>query len=688
MATHDDENQDLLNMVRAPVVTRGHDTAGPRDSEENILLEARRRAAHAMQQWGANIEAMKQELSFLMGNQWPENVKRDRESEQRPMLTLNTLPAFVDQVTGDLRQNRPAIHVSPADNTNTKFVTEGEDGREITQAEVFEGLFREIEYESQADIHYDQASQHATEAGLGWLRVLTEWKDNDSFDQDIRIKSIRNRLSVLIDPNVKEFDYSDANYCFIPDGMLHEEFEVAYPDAQVGALGSDMHWWGDDKQVTVTEYFRREPYTRELYQLNTGAIMWKDEFEEVSDEMLENDVEVTRRRKVTQYKVYWCRCTANEILEGPTLWPGQTIPVVPVLGKHYDTENGPIYRGLTRYAQDAKRMHNFWMTAATERVALAPKAPFMITPEQLEGHEAQWQNFNTTNYLYMLYNHDEDVPPPKREAPATMPSAELQVALQMKDETKATIGMYDAALGAKSNETSGRAIMARQRESDVGNFAFADNLNRAIRRVGLILAEIVPLIYDTNRVIQVRGVDEKVERVEINKVTHAEDGESVLVNDLAKGRFNVRVKSGPSYTTQREEASDAMIEVIRADGSMMSIIGDLMFRNMDFPDADEIAERLRKMLPPHLLTESERKKLPPPQPTPEQQADMALAEAKIADAEARKVEAQAKMAQAQVDMAEAQAAGAGGDMAETIKQSVAEGIAAAMAIMQQQPTGE
>lgn len=672
--TDRDPHEDLHQMTRAPVKVRQS------DSDLDRLEEARRRAADADQRWSDNFNTSRAELAFLMGAQWPGSVERERAATNRPMLTLNTLPAFADQVLGDLRQNRPSIHISPADNQDTKFVTDGPEPKEITQALVFEGLIREIEYESQADTHYDQAVQHAVESGFGWLRVLTEWVDNDTFDQDIRIKSIRGRHSVLIDPDAKEFDYSDANYAFIPDGMLRDEFEKQYPDAMVGTLGPDQKWWGDGRHVTVTEYFWRDPYKRELYLLNTGKTMWKDEFEKVADELVKSDVQVIRRRTVTQFKVWWCLCTAFEILEGPVLWPGQTIPVVPVLGKHFDTDEGPVYRGLTRYAQDAKRMHNYWMTAATERVAMAPKAPMMVTPDQIEGHEAMWANLATENYAYLLYNHVDGLQRPGREPPPTIPAAELNVALQMKDEVKSTIGMYDAALGARSNETSGKAIMARQRESDVANFAFTDNLNRAIRRVGLILVEIIPKIFDTTRIIRVRAQDDKIDRVKVNQTMDAEDGtgERVLVNDLSKGRFNVRVKSGPSYTTQREEAAEAMVEVIRADGSMMPMLGDLLFKSMDWPGADQIAERLRMGLPAHMLTQEEREKIPPPQPTPEQQAEMAKAEAMMADAEARKVEAQARMAEAQVQL---QAAQGGGDLKVIIADAVAQGVAAAMAKM-------
>ena len=637
------------------------------DSEEDVLEEARDRAAYAHTQWRDNFAASEAELQFLYGDQWDDKVIAQRDAQDMPSLTINNLPTHIDQVLGDQRMARPQISIHPADDADYDIRPEPDNDAErenpgavepIKFSKVFEGLIRNIEYTSSAEMHYDQAFQHAIEGGFGWLRVVTDYADDQSFDQDVRIQYVRDRYSVLIDPDCKEPDYSDAMYAFIAEMMPMKEFRKRYPGAEVGPLTEGMDWWGDQDHVTVTEYFRREPMTRVLLQMSDGKTHFKDEIESVLDEMQDNGVTVVRERKVKTFKVLWSKITAHSVLEKARPWAGRTIPLVPVLGKYVDTREGPRYRGLTRYAKDAKRMHNLMMSSAIQRISMSPKAPWIGTLAMFEGFEDLWENANRESRAYLPYNPDPDAPGgrPDRSDFAAMPAAELQAALGMGDMVKATIGQFDASLGAQSNETSGKAIMARQREGDVASYAFVDNLNRAIAKVGRILVEIIPKIYDTERIVRVRHLDDSTQLVRINRtMVDEETGKEVLVADIATGRFDVVVKSGPSHTTQRMEAVEAMMQFVQAAPSIAPAILDELAKNMDWPGADKIAERLRKMVPRGLLTQREAANLPEQEPTPEQQAEMAKANAEMASAKAEEARAAADTAMAEAKSLEAQA---------------------------------
>lgn len=649
----------------------GNDPISTRDSDskEDFLKQARERAAYAVTCWKHNFDAAQEDIRFLAGDQWPESVRKERDDEGRPCLTLNKLPQYLDQVIGDQRQNRPAIHVHPVEDDKTTMgkLPNIAGTADYSLSEVYESLIRNIEYTSKAESHYDRAFQHALEGGFGWLRVLTKYSREDTFDLDLCISAVHNRFAVLLDPDAKEPDYSDAEWGFIAELIPEKEYKKRYPGKAVGDLSdaerSDFSWWRDKEGVRVSEYFYREPANRTLLLLSDGRTVYEDEVKDVLDE-LERDfgVTVVRKRKVKTYKVKWRKITAYDILEGEEKggidWPGCTIPIVPVLGKDITLGDRTYYRGLIRFAKDAQRMHNYWMTAATERVALAPKAPFVGPAEAFEGYEQIWKTANSQNHAYLPYNAIPGVDRPQREMPPNMPAAELQLALSATDEMKQTVGLYDASVGAEGPEISGRAILARQRQGDRGTFTYIDNLSKSIARIGQILIELIPKIYDSERVLRLRFEDGEGDWVQINQtVIDEETGKEVLVHDISAGKYDVTVKSGPSYQTQRMEAADSLMQFVQAVPAAGAVISDLIAQNMDWPGAKEIAKRLKKITPPGILDEDEMAELgiDPPQPTPEQQATMAKAEADIATAQADTARAQADTVKAEADMAMAQA---------------------------------
>lgn len=677
------------------------------DSKDDRLREMRERAEKALIAWKHNFDAAREDIAFLAGNQWSERVRKEREDEGRPILTLNKLPQYVDQVLGDQRQNRPAIHVHPVEadkKADTEKVPNVAGTNDYTLAEIYEGLIRNIEYTSNAEAHYDTAFQHAVEGGFGWLRVITKYSTDDAFDLDLCIKSVHNRFSVLMDPDAKEPDYSDANWGFVSEKIPTKEFDKRYPGKQRGDLGDTQSgWWSEGDDVRVAEYFYREPVTRTLLLLSDGRAVWEDEVEAVLDELQDMGVTITRTRKVKTYKVKWMLVTAYDILEKETDWPGSTIPVIPVFGKESVVEDKTYYRGLIRHGKDAQSMHNYWMTAATERVALAPKAPWVAPAEAIEGYEQLWENANRSNIGVLTYNAIPGIDRPQREQPPGMPAAELQLARSGTDELKETLGLYDASLGAQGNETSGKAIVARQRQGDRGTFAYIDNLSRAIRRVGQVLIELIPAVYDGERIIRLRFQDGEGDWVQINQMIMDEETQKpVLVRDIAAGKFDATVKAGPSYQTQRIEAADSMVQFVQAVPAAGAVTMDLMAKNMDWPGADDYAKRLMKILPPGILTEKEMQDagIEAPQPTGEQQAAMeqaqadtkkaeatiATAEATMAMADAKAKEAQAKIMEAEAKMAELQAMTGVADpgvMEETVRNMVADALAEFMAQQQE-----
>lgn len=604
--------------------------------EADILMEARERVEIANLNWKETFNSAEDDELFISGIQWDAESIQSRNEENRVSLVVNQLQQYVSRVAGAQKKQVQEIKISPTSSGKGKkegtIQTVG--GNDIAVSKVMEGLVRNIQSVSNAPAQYKTAFRHSL-GGIGWLRVLTEYSDLDSFDLDIKIEAVPNRWSVLMDPYAKEADYSDANYCFVSEKMQKEEFHKRYPDASVGDLdvenNSNNLWWGDSKTITVTEYFRREPAKRTLQLLSSRETVYADEIKDVIDELAAEGITVVRERTIDTYAVIWCKITANSILEKDRRFATSTIPIVPVPGREVNIRGKKTYQGLITHAKDPQRMLNYWQSAATERISLAPKAPYVAEAGAIKGYEMVWRTANIKNYSVLPYN--KGFARPQREAPPAMPIAEMNMASQMQASIQSTVGIYDASIGKASNETSGRAILARQSEADTGTFEFVDNLANAMRRIGILLVELIPKVYDTERILRIKAPDGTGDFVEINKtIVDKQSGKEVVINDLAMGKYDVTITTGASYATKRIETADSMLQFMQAVPQASQVAADLVAENMDFSNSDAIAERLKKMLPPNLLSVEEQEELakntPQPEappPSPEQikaQADM------------------------------------------------------------------
>jgi hypothetical protein len=576
------------------------------DKPQTILEEAREQFDLASDHEDDQRKQMLDDLRFArLSEQWPLNVKSQREAEGRPCLTINRLPAVIRQVVNDLRQNKPAIIAHPVD-----------DGADIETAEVINGLIRNIEYTSDADVAYDTAVDNAVTMGVGYFRISIDYAYDDSFDLDIKIDAIPNVFSVYGDFNSEKHDSSDWNKAFITRYIPKEEFERTYKN------NDPVDWdgigynklpapWMEGEQVLVCEYWKREEVARDIVQLSDGSIMDRDRFESAAEAFALAGISIVKSRTTKSHKVTQYILTGKEILE-TNPWPGRFIPIVPVYGDEVNEEGKRHFKGIVRDAKDPQRMFNYWRTTSTELVALAPKAPFIGAKGSFTTDADKWATANTSSHAYLEYDPVPGGAPPQRQPFSGVPAGALQEALNASDDIKAITGLYDASLGARSNETSGKAILMRQREGDVSTFHFADNLNRAIRHAGRILLDLIPIVYDAPRVVRVMGLDGESKPVPINQPVTPEQqlrnqqqgteeaNNIIRAYTLNAGKYDLVIESGPSYTTKREEAASQMLEMIRAYPSSAPIIGDLLAKNLDWPGAEEISQRLKAMLPPQV----------------------------------------------------------------------------------------
>lgn len=437
-----------------------------------------------------------EDLRFAkLGDQWPEQVRRQREIEGRPCLTHNRMPSFIKQVVNDARQNRPAMKFHPVGSGATREC-----------AEILDGLARNIEYTSNAEVAYDTALDFSVSCGIGYWLIRTDYADEDSFEQDIQIERVPNPFSIYGDPHSAAADSADWNTAFITDLMTKAEFQRRWPKADTsdftadGRTSKDLLWF-QGEQIQVAEWWCRDEVPGRIFKMSDGSIMTEDELEKLNEFLQLNGVTPVGDRVVKTHRVTQYLLNGSEILE-TNAWKGKYIPIVPVYGEEVNVEGKRYFHSLIHFAKDPQRQYNFWRTATTELVALSPKAPFIGVVGQF-ATDKNWATANSASHPYL----EADVVPgapslPQRQGFAGPPAGALQEALNASDDMKNIMGLHDASLGARSNETSGRAIMARQREGDVSTFNFIDNLSRGIRHSGRIIMDLIPHIYGAERVIR------------------------------------------------------------------------------------------------------------------------------------------------------------------------------------------
>jgi hypothetical protein len=484
-------------------------------------------------------------------------------------------------------------------------------------------MIRHIEYMSDADVAYDTACDNQVTYGEGYIRILTEYCDETSFDQDIKIGRIRNSFSVYMDPTIQDPCGADAEWCFITEDILKADYERLYPNAMpvssimVQGVGDQaLSQWLSETTVRIAEYFYCDYKAETLNLYPDGTTTYQGT---PQDKMLRQmGLKPTRQRKLQAKRIKWCKTNGYEIIEERE-WAGAYIPVIRVIGNEWSIEGQLEISGLVRNAKDAQRMYNYWVSQEAEMLALAPKAPFIGYGGQFEGYEEKWKTANTQNYPYLEVNPDVTdgagniLPLPQRAQPPMAQTGLIQAKMGASEDIKAATGQYNASLGMTSNERSGRAILARQREGDVGTYHYVDNLARAIRHVGRQLVDLIPKIYDTQRIARVIGVDgeSKMVRLDPNQpepVRKMVNEQGVVVAKIYNpgvGKYDVKVTTGPSYLTKRQESMDAMSQILQGNPNLWAAAGDLFVKNMDWPGAQEMAQRLKKMIDPKLLQEDD-----------------------------------------------------------------------------------
>lgn len=532
-------------------------------------------------------EASLEDLRFVYNvenGQWPEDIIQQRKDDSRPCLTFNKLRKFVSQVANFERENRFGSRVRPVD-----------DKADVDRAKIIEGLIRQIENASMADEIYSTAGEKAIAGGFGYWRILTKEQD-DSFNQEIFIALIENQFSVYLDP--------DRNYGFIREGLTKKEFENRYPGKAMsnfsGGLGEEYQLWYKADKVFIAEYFYKERYDKtiaEVQNIQTGETAIIELKKEDTPELLfESGKMILRQKTKKATRIKWAKISALQILEQGE-WAGSEIPIIEIKGDNINIGGINYKRSLVRDSKDPQRMFNYWLTHITESGALIPKSPYIVFPQEIKGFEGMWADANRKNYPYLLVNPHGSGKKPYREPPPQIQTGAVQLLMLADTNIDDTMGLYEASRGERSNERTGVAINARSSRSIQGVFHFHDNYRRAILETTRQLIEIIPKIYDTERIERILGEEGIDMTVKINEeFIDPNTGVKIIKNDLTVGKYDV-VADVRLFATRRQEAAQVVAEYLRSAPNVAPLVLPFLFKWQDWPDADKLQAQVEKYLP-------------------------------------------------------------------------------------------
>lgn len=635
--------------------------------KENFLRKAMDRFNTVVNSESKLRQDMLEDFEFRYDDQWPIAVRREREADGRPCLTINRIPQFITQVTNQERNLRPAIQVNPIDSA-----------ADVATAEALQGVIRNIETNSDSDVAYSTACEHQVTAGRGYWRVFTKFAGDDGFEQVIVIDRILNPFSVYVDPSHTTCDASDARYGFIVEDIPLDDFIELYGNdkytnlsMRVGAGNSISPNWMPTGSVRVAEYFYMETKVIEMVEIEfpdpeTGVrstIRLTDEQIPNRSDMPE-DWRIVGSRKVSIDKVKWAKITPVDILEGNEDltegqdFPSRYIPIIQVLGHESNINGKRNLRGMVRGAKDPQRMYSFWASALTEVIAMTPRSPYIGVEGQFTGHEAKWNTANRKNYAYLevknIAHNGQFVGLPQRQNFEPAIAAIVQAFQLADNDLKAVMGLYDASLGQQGPEQSGTAILARQRQGEIGNANYLDNMGRGIRHGGRVVLSMIPEVYTPIRILKILGVDDKPQTVLLSNGAPKEDTDAIAaaqgipnIYDISVGRYDVSISSGSSHPSRRQETALAMLELVKTNPELMQYIGDLLVGTMDWPKAPEIAARLRRLVSPQILGEE-----PQVPPETQQELDQIKEQFQLLQAEYQKVQTELATRQAELESKE------------------------------------
>ena len=570
-----------------------------KDKADQLILDAAKKFRDdAQDYWQEIYDQGLEDKKFvtIKGAQWEGDAIAKRKAQGKPTLEINISRAYVQQQINTMRQNRPQAKVVPVDS-----------GADPEVAKVLEGLIKDVEESSNFEDALDTAAANQVHAAVGFYRIVTDYINEKSFNQEPRFKPVENPQAVLIDPLSKALDGSDMAKALVcewvdKDQVIKEHGKDAVDDFETDA---DSDWSNyTDKTVCIAEYFYKEQIADTLLLLSDGTIEFKSVLlEQVSEDELEQMIETERSTSRTEIK--WAKVSGTKVLE-KGVFPGQYIPIFPVYGEVTWVENKRHIFSLVHFAKDPQRLFNYWKSTEAHILQKNQDEMTIVDDRGIAGFD-EWRNPSSAAYLRFKATDGEGnvIPYPTKIGAAAPPVGILNASESAKALIPDILNMHAPQMGQDVNQQSGVAIGLLQRQSDTAQFHFQDNINKTIRHSARVLIGLFPILYDTEMVRRIIGADGESELVKLNAQPENQDEQSKAINgvlnDMSLGRFDIRMDTGPSFNTQREQSFTLMMQLVQSNPSLFNIVADLIIMNSPLLNSKEIAERVKMLVPPQAL---------------------------------------------------------------------------------------
>ena len=569
-------------------------------SEAEIFNEARDRLDLCLDAESDNRQRAKEAMLFREGIGHWDNDYATTASQDTPELTINLTDALATRVINNIKQQRPRGKAHPVG-----------DGADIEKADLINGIGRHVEYRSEASVAYDTAADCSVTGGWGYCRMISEFVAPDSFDKDLRILPIMNTFTVYFDPSAIMPAGQDARWVLISIKMKRAEYKRQFPrmdNAQWADSGRDTESadWENKEDIRIAEYFRITEKNEKLYLIRGRS---GEEFARFKSDMPPDaslaaigaqivDERASLRRRVEWFKLNGTRVIDREII------PGTWIPVFRCQGNARDIDGKVRRRGMIEAMMDPQRMVDYGETAKIKRLGLSPQAQWVVAEGQLAGHP-EWDDANRASFGVLTYKvvtvqtaqGDVPLPPPVRQQPAQVEAGFAEFVQGMRTNLLAVAGMpNEPGQDMQGQVVSGKAIQKRQGLSDQSHYQYYDNLTLMIAQLWRVMLEWIPHYYNKpGRVQRIIGEDGIPDMKTLNEAVEEEPGIITIKNDMSVGRYDVVMDTGPGYETRREEGAENLINLLQIE-ALAEIIAktapDLVFRSIDHPYMQEIADRL------------------------------------------------------------------------------------------------
>lgn len=607
--------------------------------EALVLSQSEDRANNWQSYFNENIVRGKDDMNFVLRDQWTAVERSEFTRLFKPAMTFNKLYDSTKKIAGEQRKNKPDLLVRSITGKATP-----------QQIDLRADLVRTISYQSQNDLVYQTAFRSSLMMGFGAFQICLDYESPRSFNQIIRYEIIPDAVCASFDPTALKPHKGDGNYCSRDFYMSREEFDATYPyiTNPISVIDPYMlaDFQGQEKDgVRFRDYFAKEWFPLKIYKLSNKMSVTADEWKEMQ-KMYKRQLEITsgaevraiieknipkvvNERQTQDYRVIHYRHLQNQIMDFSE-WPSRHLPIIFVDGDSYFLEGKQYTKSFIHEARDAQKLLNYARSETASELKNRRREQWIGTPDNVIGYEQMWRNPELQNGILLAK------PDPKTgQMPTKMPAWEVSQGLFMTAQSagqdmKEVLGFSEAE-ELQSRDISGKARRERKLEGSMSAYVFFDNLNQAIEQGGRVVLDLLPsVIGEDERHMVVSKANGQTDSIVLNKIN--EDGE--MENVIEKGDYDIEIDTGPSFAVQKDIALEFLQQTIAAYPQAFPLIADLWAKNLDVQFMPQIAERFKSIVPPQILAKEEGKQLPPQPPSMQEQMmqqEMEIKKAQLAE---------------------------------------------------------